>query len=77
MIVWRGLSPTGSGIQQVDPLMFAGTVVILASLKFLVQSASKLKKEMPMRKAFMLAVRSVSDTVWTIGTSSIMAILPG
>ena len=73
----RGLSPTGSGIQQVDPLMFAGFLVILASLKFLVLFDWKRGKEMPMRKAFMCGVRSVSETFWTIGVSSITAILPG
>jgi hypothetical protein len=32
---------------------------------------------MSMRKAFMLAVLSALDTVWAIGTGSIMALLPG
>ena len=73
----RGFSPTGSGIQQVDPLMFAGFLVVLASLKFLVLFDWKRGKEMPMRKAFMCGVRSVSETFWTIGASSITAILPG
>ena len=73
----RGLSPTGSGIQKVDPLMFAGFMVILASLKFLVLIDWKRGKEMLMRKAFMCGVRSVSETFWTIGASSITAILPG
>ncbi len=57
--------------------MFAGSVAILASLRVLVQSALKCKKEAPMRKAFMLAVRSVVETVYAIGTGSIMALLPG
>lgn len=70
----RGLSPTGSGIQQVDPLMFAGFLVILASLKFLVLFDWKRKKEMPMRKAFMSGVRSVSETFWTIGATSVRSL---
>jgi hypothetical protein len=57
--------------------MFAGSVAILASLKFLVQSALKRKKEAPMDNAFMLGVRSVVETFYAIGTSSIMALLPG
>jgi hypothetical protein len=57
--------------------MFAGFVVILALLKFLVLFDWMRGKEMPMRKAFMCGVRSVSETLWTIGTSSIMAVLPG
>ena len=57
--------------------MFAGSMVILASLKFLVLTATMRKKEMPMRKAFMFGVRSVLDTVWTIGTGYIAAALPG
>ena len=72
----RGLSPTGSGLQQVSQ-MCAGFVVILSSLKFLVQSASMRKKELPMKKAFALGIPSVLDTVWTIGTSYIAAVLPG
>jgi hypothetical protein len=70
----RGLSPTGSGREQVDPLTFAGFLVILASLRFLVLFDWKRGKEMPMRKAFMYGVRSVSETFWTIGASSITAI---
>jgi hypothetical protein len=57
--------------------MFAGLLVVLASLKFLVLFDWKRGKEMPMRKAFMCGVRSVSETFWTIGASSITAILPG
>ena len=57
--------------------MFAGFLVRLASLKFLVLFDWKRGKEMPMRKAFMCGVRSVSETFWTIGASCITAILPG
>jgi hypothetical protein len=57
--------------------MFAGSVVILALLKFLVLFDWKSKKEMPIVKAFMRGVRAASETIWAIGTSSIMAVLPG
>ena len=57
--------------------MFVGSVAILALLKFLFLFDWKPKKEVPMGKTFMCAVRSVSETLWAIGTRSITAILPG
>ena len=77
-MVQRGLSPTGSGIQRAGWLC-AGLVVSCSLLKYLVVnlSAGKLKKkEAPMRHA-LLGIRSVSETLWTIGTSYIAAGLPG
>ena len=73
----RGLSPTGSGFQQASLLVFAGFVAILSSLKFLVQSASRREKEMPMRKAFVRGIRSVLETVWAVGASYTTRLLPG
>jgi hypothetical protein len=58
----------------------AGLVVSCSLLKYLVVNLSagkRKKKEAPMRHAFMLGIRSVSETLWTIGTSYIAAGLPG
>jgi hypothetical protein len=70
------LSPAGSGFQQVG-LVFAGFVVICTSLKFLVQSAEKRRKDKPMKQAFVLGLRSVLATFWAIATSYTAAALPG
>jgi hypothetical protein len=73
----RGLSPTGSGLQQVDPLVFAGFAVTLAALKFLALFDWMRGKEMPMKEALMFGVRAVSETLWTLGASNIMVLMPG
>jgi hypothetical protein len=70
------LSPSGFRIPQVS-LTFAGVVVALSSLKFLVLTDWKRWKEAPMRQAFMVGVRSVLETLWTVGTSYVSAALPG
>jgi hypothetical protein len=59
--------------------LFAGYVVLCSLLKCLVDflSARKQKKEAPMEQALVLGIRSVSETLWTIGTSYIAAGLPG
>jgi hypothetical protein len=57
--------------------MCAGFMVVTSSLKFLASFDWKRKKELPMTHAFVLATRSVSETLWTIGASYIAAALPG
>ncbi len=72
----RGLSPSGFRIEQVS-LTFAGVVVVLSLLQFLVLTDWKRWKEAPMRQAFTAGARSILETVWTIGTSCVAAALPG
>jgi hypothetical protein len=57
----------------------AGLVVACSLLKYLVVnlSARKRRKEAPMGHALLLGIRSVSETLWTIGTSYIAVGLPG
>jgi hypothetical protein len=59
--------------------LFAGFVVLCSLLKYLVDflSGRKQKKEASMGQALVLGIRSVSETIWTIGTSYIAAGLPG
>jgi hypothetical protein len=58
--------------------MFAGLMVcITSSLKFLASFDWKRRKELPMTNQFVLGIRSVSDTLWTIGTSYMATALPG
>ena len=71
-----GLSPSGFRVEQVSPT-FAGVVVALSSLKLLVLTDWKRRKEAPMKQAFVLGVRSILETVWTIGTGYVSAALPG
>jgi hypothetical protein len=52
-------------------------VVALSALKFSVLTDWKRWKEAPMKHAFVLGVRSILETVWTIGTSYVSAVLPG
>ena len=74
----RGLSPTRSfGFQQVELWVFAGSVTVLSSLKFLLSSDGKRQKEAPMEKASKSGIRSVLETLWAIGTSYIAVLLPG
>ena len=72
----RGLSPSGFRKLQVS-LAFVGFVVVFSSLKSLVMADWKCLKEVPMKKALMLGVRSVLETLWTIGTNCATAALPG
>ena len=58
-------------------LAFVGFVVVFSSLKSLVMADWKCLKEVPMKKALVLGVRSVLETLWTIGTNCATAALPG
>jgi len=53
-------------------------VVLLASLKYVVSvlTGRKRSKEAPMKQAFIDGIRSVSETLWTIGTSYAVVALP-